>query len=79
MPSAETMLGFQWGARKRGGDGQSWSQLLEVGAGTDGDVQGCQRPIKAWREERGFGATELGRDQTLVSGKMNLKENWSSR
>lgn len=45
------MLGFHGGARKSGGDGQSWSQLLEVGAGTDGDVQGCQRLIKAWREE----------------------------
>lgn len=44
-------MGIIKGVGKSGRDGQSWSQLLEVGAGTNGDVQGCQRPITAWREE----------------------------
>lgn len=29
--------------------------------------------------DRGFRETESDRDQILVSGKMDLKENWSSR
>lgn len=62
------MLGFQWGPEKTGkwGDGQSWSQLLKVGAGTKGDRQGFQRPIKAWREERRrFREIESDRTHTL--------------
>lgn len=32
------------------GGGQGWSWMLQVGAGTKGDLQGLQKPVDAWRE-----------------------------
>ena len=56
LPNCICVLEFQWGCREHrrtdGGGGQGWSWMLQVGAGTEGDLQGLQKPIDAWREER---------------------------
>lgn len=37
--------------------------MLKVGAGTEGDLQGLQRPVKAWREER----EDLGKQNQIIT------------
>lgn len=62
-----------------GGGGQGWSWMLQVGAGTEGDLQGLQKPIDAWREEREDLEKQNQTDCTFVSIKMDLrgkKEFW---
>lgn len=65
--------------RTDGGGGQGWSWMLQVGAGAEGDLQGLQKPIDAWREEREDLEKQNQTDCTFVSVKMDLrgkKEFW---
>lgn len=60
--------------RQESGEMARAGPSCRVGAGTEGDLHGHQRPIRAWREERGFRETESDRTHILVSIKMDLKE-----
>lgn len=56
-----------------------WPELvlmLQVAAGTEGELQGLEKPIKAWREERENLGNQNQRKQWFQNGFKRRKEFW---